>query len=97
MEDFEPELVKFAAVDASIQAESSVHSVGPIALDSSVLCSQLLQYVDTWRGKYSDQLHKIAKVLARGYSCAGTMSSRPVRLFVRRLKWNRSTTTCRLR
>lgn len=57
--------MKFASIEADIEACSGVHSVGPIGLDTAVLCSQLRQWVDMWRRKYSDTLHGIAKVSVR--------------------------------
>ncbi len=62
LEDYEPELMKFAAIELQVEAHSSVHSVGPIGLDTSVFCSQLRQLVNVWRHKYSDRLHAIAQV-----------------------------------
>ncbi len=61
LEDYEPELMKFAAIEAEVDERSGMASVGPIGLDTAVFCSQLRQVISMWRHQYSDRLHTIAQ------------------------------------
>ncbi len=62
VEAYQLELMHFHDIESDVLALPALYAIGPLELDTAVFREQLLQYVQTWRLKYSDDLHKMAKV-----------------------------------
>jgi len=58
MDDYESELAQFARVEAAIASISLVYNIGALSLRTEGLKQQLLHENQTWKKRYSENLHR---------------------------------------